>query len=152
MALVQRDYILRLIEQVARAIARLLKRKSEGDLPGARREVHQAIVEVLGPAAAMALMTDSRTAANLVSDPRRLHLWCRLLEEDRQLLQLMERPADAATVDRRMVELLLESWMREPHWDDETRALFLAARERGAALHLDASYRAQLAAWEAEQR
>lgn len=152
MALVQRDYILRLMEQVAQAIARLLKRRSDGDLAGARREAHQAITELLGPGGSMAVMADSRTAANLVSDPRRLRLWCRLLDEDRQLLQLMARPAEAAALDRRIVELLLEAWTREPEWDEETRALFHAARARGAAERLDAAFRAQLAAWDAAQR
>ncbi len=152
MALVQRDYILRLIQQVANAIARLLKRKADGDVVGARREAHQAIVELLGAGASMALMADSRTAAHLVGDGRRLRLWCQLLDHDRELLQLMARPAEAAAVDRRIVELLLESWTREPEWDDETRALFSAARGRGAAEQLDAAYRLQLAAWEREQR
>lgn len=152
MALVQRDYILRLIEQVAKAIAAVLRRRDEGDLAGARREAHQAVLELLGPGASMALMADSRTAAHLVSDPRRLRLWCRLLGEDRELLQLMGRPAEAAALDRRIVELLLESWAREPEWDEETRTLFAAARARGGERLLDAAYRAQLSAWEDAQR
>lgn len=152
MALVQRDYIRRLIEQVARAIAALRKRRDEGDLPGARREVHQTVLELLGTGASMALMADSRTAAHLVSDPRRLRLWCRLLHEDRELLQLMGRPAEAAALDRRIVELLLESWAREPEWDDETRTVFAEARALGGDRLLDAAYRAQLSAWEGDQR
>ena len=152
MALVQRDYILRMIERIAAAIARILKRKSDGDLMGARKEVHQATVELLGPASAMAMMVDSRTAANLVSDPRRLRLWARLLEEESAILREMHHDKEAAAVDRRIVELLLEAWSREKEWDEEIQGVFAAARTRGGAAAIDAGFKAALTAWEGEQR
>ena len=152
MALVQRDYILRMIERIAAAIARILKRKSDGDLMGARQEVHQATVELLGPASAMAMMVDSRTAANLVSDPRRLRLWARLLEEESAILREMHHDKEAAAVDRRIVELLLEAWSREKEWDEEIHGVFAAARARGGAAAIDAGFTAALTAWEGEQR
>jgi hypothetical protein len=151
MALVQRDHILRMIEQIAAAIARILKRKTDGDLVGARQEVRQATMQLLGPASAMAMMVDSRTSANLVSDPRRLRLWSRLLDEDSGILRQMGDEKDAAKVDRRIVELLLEAWSREKEWDDETYAVFAAARERGGAESVDAGFKAMLAAWQTEQ-
>lgn len=152
MALVQRDYILRMIERIAAAIARILKRKSDGDLMGARQEVHQATVELLGPASAMAMMVDSRTAANLVSDPRRLRLWARLLEEESAILREMHHDKEAAAVDRRIVELLLEAWSREKEWDEEIYGVFAGARARGGAAAIDAGFAAALTAWEGEQR
>jgi len=152
MALVQRDYILRMIEQVAAAIARILKRKTDGDLVGARQDVHQATMQLLGPAAAMATMVDSRTAANLVSDARRLRLWCRLLAEDSEILRALGRGGEAAAVDRRIVELLLESWGREAEWDEETLAVFAAARARGGGAAIDAGFKAALSGWESAQR
>lgn len=152
MALVQRDYILRMIERIAAAIARVMKRKSDGDLVGARQELQQATMELLGPASAMALMVDSRTAANLVGDAKRIQLWCRLLAEDREVLQSMGREAEARNADRRIVELLLEAWKREKEWDDETRAVFAAARARGGDDAIDPGFRAALEAWEGEQR
>ncbi|MEP7382495.1 MAG: hypothetical protein ABI910_12445 [Gemmatimonadota bacterium] len=152
MALVQRDFILRMIEAIAAAIARVRKRRSEGDLVGARQEVHQATMELLGPAAAMAMMVDVRTAANLVSDPNRLRLWCRLLAEDRALLSEMGKTREAGAVDRRIVELLLEAWQREKEWDEGTRELFTDARARGGADHIDAAFRAALTAWDADPR
>ena len=151
MALVQRDFILRMIEQIAAAIARLRKRKSEGDLVGARQEAHHATLELLGPAAAMAMMVDSRTAANLVSDPRRLRLWCQLLEEDSALQHALGKEREAAATDRRIVELLLEAWSRVKEWDEATYAVFAAVRARGGAAMIDAGFKASLAAWETEQ-
>jgi len=151
MALVQRDYILRLLEQIAAAISQVLKLKTDGDLVGARQEVRRATMELLGPASAMAMMVDPRTAANLVSDPRRLRLWARLLEEDSALLREMQHEKEAAATDLRIVQLLLESWSREKEWDDDIRAVFAAARGRGGDRALDAAYKAALAEWEREQ-
>jgi hypothetical protein len=152
MALVQRDFILRMIEAIAAAIARARKRRSEGDLVGARQEVHQATMELLGPAAAMAMMVDVRTAANLVGDPQRLRLWCQLLAEDSALLAELGRTREAAAADRRIVELLLEAWQREKEWDDQSLATFTAARERGGGDQLDPAHRALLATCDAENR
>src|SRR5512135_2032328 len=113
MALIQRDFILRMIEAIAAAVARIRKRRESGDLVAARREVHNAIVELLGPAAAMVGMLDSRTAANLVSDPTRIAMWARLLHEDAEILREMTRTAEADATERRVMELLLEAWRRE---------------------------------------
>lgn len=152
MALVQRDYIQRLMERIAAAIARAMKRKSDGDPVGARQELQQSIMELLGPAAAMAPMVDSRTAANLVGDPHRIRLWTRLLSMDRELLHDMGREAEARNTDRRIVELLLEGWKREPEWDDDTHAVFAAARVRGGDVPLDPGFAAALRAWDDAQR
>ena len=152
MALVQRDYILRMIERIAAVLARAMKRKSDGDLVGARQELQQATMELLGPAAAMALLVDSRTAANLVGDAKRIQLWCRLLSEDREVLQAMGRESEARNTNRRIVELLLEAWTREKDWDDDTHAVFSAARAHGGDAAIDAGFRAALEAWAREQR
>lgn len=113
MSLVQRDYILRLIEAVGAALARILKRRQEGDLTGARREVDIAVMDLLGRVAGIATHADSRTAADLVGDGHRLTLWAQLLTQDADLLRLMGREAEAASVDRRAVELLLEAYLRD---------------------------------------
>jgi len=109
MSLVQKDYILRLIESIAAAVARVLKRKEAGDLVGARRELDIAIGELLGPSARLAPMMDSRTAAQLVADSRRITAWATLLREDADLLRLMWRDAEASGTERRALELLLEA-------------------------------------------
>lgn len=152
MALVQRDLILRMIEALTAAIVRIRKRRSEGDFVGARQEVQEATRELLGPAAAMAAMVDTRTAANLVSDPRRLRLWSQLLAEDSATLLEMGKARESGAVDRRVVELLLEAWHREQEWDERTREIFADARARGGADQLDPAFRAALHAWDETHR
>lgn len=142
MALIQRDFILRMIEAIAAAIARIRKRRESGDLVAARSEVHNAIVELLGPAAAMVGMLDSRTAANLVSDPTRIAMWARLLHEDAEILREMTRATEADATERRVMELLLEAWRREKVFDEETQKTFELVRTRVPAAALDAGFRA----------
>jgi hypothetical protein len=136
MSLYQRDYILRLIESVAATLRRVLKRREEKDLAGARQDVAMTIGEVLGPGAAMVPMVDSTTAANLVSDPQRLALYCQLLELDGDLLEEMGHTDRAVTTRRRSLELLLELVLRKVELPDETivQVQSLLARVDGASL------------------
>ena len=137
MSLYQRDYILRMIEAVGATLRRVLKRREEKDLPGARQDVATTMGEILGPGgAAMVPMVDSTTAANLVSDPQRLALYCQLLELDGDLLEEMGHTDRAVTTRRRSLELLLELVLRKVELPDETivQVQALVARVDGASL------------------
>jgi hypothetical protein len=136
MSLYQRDFILRMIEAVGATLRRVLKRREESDLAGARQDVAATIGEVLGPGAAMVPMVDSITAANLVSDPQRLALYCQLLEVDADLLADMGHGDRAMATRRRATELLLELVLRKVELPDETivQAQALLTRVDVAAL------------------
>lgn len=130
MALFQRDFILRMIEVVAAALARARRRRLERDLTGARQEVSQAIGQVLGPRGAMAAMVDSRTAADLISDPRQISLYSRLLAEDADIVEEMGQPAQASAIRLRALELMLETVIRKLELADDDRAHMLALSQR----------------------
>jgi hypothetical protein len=151
MSLVQKDYILRLIESIAAAVARVLKRKEAGDLVGARRELDMAIGELLGPSARLAPMMDSHTAAQLVGDSRRVTAWATLLKEDADLLRLMWRDADAGTTERRSLELLLEVWVRDHTLPADALAALEELRNRVDPQLLDVHYREALGSLVAPQ-
>lgn len=121
MAVVQRDFILRMIEAVAAALARVLRRRQEKDFVGARQEILQAIGEVLGPRGAMAAMVDARTAADLISDGRQIALYSRLLAEDADVLDEMGQPDAGRATRQRALELLLETRVRRLELRDEDR-------------------------------
>ncbi len=124
MALVQRDYILRLIEAATAAIARALKRKNEGDVGAARQEIAQAIGQVLGPRGALATMVDARTAADLISDPVQIALYARLLYEDAGILEGGGTGLDTSRkVRQRALELMLETHIRKLELRDEDKEL-----------------------------
>lgn len=117
----QQDYLLRMLQQVAAAIARMLRRKNAGDFVGARQELNAAISELLGPSAQLAPFMDSRTASGLVSDPRMLTSWALLLRQDAELVRLLSNESAARATEQRALELLLEARIRTPELNDEAR-------------------------------
>ncbi len=119
-----------MIEVVAAALARARRRRLERDLTCARQEVSQAIGQVLGPRGAMAAMVDSRTAADLISDPRQISLYSRLLAEDADIVEEMGQPAQASAIRLRALELMLETVIRKLELADDDRAHMLALSQR----------------------
>ncbi len=106
------DYLLRMIQDLARALARVLLRKRERDFGGALRETRDAIGELLGARAELAQRLDSETAAHLVGEPEVVAGWARLVAEEAGIWRELDRPDDAAALDRRALELALEAHLR----------------------------------------
>jgi hypothetical protein len=129
MALVQRDFILRMIEAVSAALARALRRRAEKDYTGARQDIAEAVGQVLGPRGALAAMVDSRTAADIISEARQIALYATLLAEDARILDEMGSADAGRKVRVRALELMLETRIRDlelPDSDlDVLRALVL---------------------------
>ncbi len=136
----QQDYLLRMMQQVAAAIARMLRRKNTGDLIGARQELHAAIGELLGPSAQVAPLMDTRTAAGLLSDPRMVVSWALLLRQDAELLHLTGHPVAAREIERRALELLLEARIRNVELSAEALADLHVLRTRVELTPLDPRY------------
>lgn len=149
MALVQRDYILRLIEAVAAAIARIVRRRDTGDLQGARREAQIATAEFLGPLASVVGSVDPRTAADLIAENWRLAAWAQLLAEDAITLRRMDRLDDAQRQEARACELLLEAHLRGFILDASAKAALRSLQERVPPAALDERYREADAAFRA---
>lgn len=147
MSLVQRDYILRLIEAVAAALARISRRRESGDLQGARREAQIATVEFLGPLASIVGSVDSRTAADLIGESWRLAAWAQLLGADAETLRLMGQSDAADRNDRRAAELLLEVHLRGEALDADAAATLQALEPRVPVASLDERYQDAWSAW-----
>lgn len=150
MALVQRDYILRLIEAATAAIARALKRKNEGDVTSARQEIADAIGQVLGPRGALATMVDSRTAADLISDPVQIALYARLLHEDAGIIEGAGEAGlgTSSKVRQRALELMLETHIRKLELRDEDKDLTKLLLQNVEPGVLSARYREVLSSLE----
>lgn len=140
MSIVQRDYILRLIEAVAAALARIIRRRDSGDFEGARREAQIATIEFLGPLASIVGSVDSRTAADLVGEGWRLSAWARLLAEDAETLRQMNQPEAAQRNDRRACELLLEVVLRGEELESDAVPTLQSLRQRVPLQSLDPRY------------
>jgi hypothetical protein len=67
-----RDYLLRLVREATRALARAAAKRLEGDETEARRILDGALVDLLERHASLFRHTTPRTAAGLLGDPDRV--------------------------------------------------------------------------------
>jgi hypothetical protein len=123
MSLVQKDYILRIIEAAGAALRRALRRKAGGDLEGARQEIASSTADLLGPAAELLNRVDASTAIDLMADPRRVVLWASLMTVDAAVLRAMKQIEAAEALEQRSADLLNELDQRDYPMDAQTAAL-----------------------------
>jgi hypothetical protein len=106
----QEDYILRMVQQLAAAIARIagLNRRAEHDQ--ALAEAERAWGELLGDIPPeIAASVDSRTLAGMLRQPARIRLAHEIVREQAHARAAQGDAAGAARHARRAVELLLEA-------------------------------------------
>ena len=126
----RKDYILRLIRQVAQMLAAMLQRKQSGDLAGALEQGRAAVGELLGPLGNLAPRLDSETAAHLVADADVLAAWAEVVAEEAGVHRLAGDEPAAAAGEKRALELALEAHLRTSA--DRPELLALLARLRPA--------------------
>ena len=97
----QRDVVLRWIEQIARVIAQMLKTGKPEDLELARQEIQAATDRLLGPLALLVPRLDLASAAELLHEPERLFAYAQLLDLQATLREALgELPAALADRQR----------------------------------------------------
>jgi hypothetical protein len=124
----KRDYILRIVEQLAQAIARILALRATGDVPGAIREVEGAAGGIAGMDLRMAGSVDTATLARHVPEPVRMAALARLMYERAGLAGEEGDEAGARRWRVRAVELWRAAEAAGAELDEVARA----ALERGA--------------------
>ena len=156
MAIVQRDYILRLIEEAAAALRRVLRLTADGEPAAAVREAQDAARALLGPMANALTAVDPATAAQLMGDPARLGAWAQLLAAEAAARRALDEGATADLVERRALAIALEAAARQPpDGGPEARSAVAMLRGRVDAALLPDRYQGLLAALDrsaAEQR
>lgn len=107
MSVVQRDYIERLIEQAAQAIAQILQLVRAGDLDPALIVVQKTRDLVLGPMRPVLERVDAASAVYLVGkyELDRLRMYAALLGEEGTIHQLRGKSARAEQCFRHALEL-----------------------------------------------
>ncbi len=78
----QEDYLLRMIQEIGRAMARLRRMLSESESAGptVRAEVSSSTQRLLGADVMILERLDAVSAAQLISSPSRIALWAQLLD------------------------------------------------------------------------
>jgi hypothetical protein len=93
---IRQDYIERLIEQFAAALARILKLNQEQRPEEARRLIRDTALSALGMDYDALLLGDARSTARLLGDPERVRMLARLVTQEADALGLQGDTATAA--------------------------------------------------------
>jgi hypothetical protein len=116
MSITQRDYILRVIEQLGQVVARVMEHVTKHEYEPAMAAVDEAERALLGDQLRSLKGVDATSAALFLHNPERVRGWALLVAQRAYLLGLMERPAAARAEALR------------------AEALYAAAEKRGAKL------------------
>jgi len=93
----QRDYILRIVEALAQAIARIVSLRKKGQIQEAVAEVERTAGALLGVDLRLLEAVGPAVVAAQVGDPRKLEALATLIDER---VHLEQARGDAATADR----------------------------------------------------
>jgi hypothetical protein len=125
----QRDLVLRWLEQLRLIIARLLRGERDASTELVEIELDRAIDQLLGGSAALIDRLDAGSAAALLADPTRIFGYAEALALKSALAQGRGAADPAASLARRALDLGREAVRREPlppkEWTD-----WIAAMER----------------------
>jgi hypothetical protein len=101
----QRDVVLRWIEQIIATVRRMLLGPEAVDPAVADRMIDDAIGRLLGPLTLLVPRLDTESAATLIRDPERIIGLARLLELKAAVLERMGRHEEAQALRLRAAEL-----------------------------------------------
>jgi hypothetical protein len=107
--MIRKDYLERLIEQLAAAFKALLKLRQEQRPEEARQLIRDTALSTLGMEYDVLTMADAASTARLLGHPRRVVGLARLVAEEGELFHEQGEPARAALRWRLALELLEEA-------------------------------------------
>jgi hypothetical protein len=136
------DYIIRLIQQLVDAIARIAGLNRRGDHDKALAEAEQAWGKLLDAPPDLVGAVDTATLAEMLRHPDKMRVAARLLHEEGRALAGKGDPLHAAVRYRRAMELLLEARAIEPSGDDD--AMLMELSREVPVTTLDPRYRARV--------
>jgi hypothetical protein len=108
----QRDLVLRWIEQLGRLVARLVGLGGKAELGAARDQVAEATINLLGPLSLLVPRLETSSAAELLADPDRIFGYAQLLDLDGTISEAMGEKDAAAESRRRALEFAREAVTR----------------------------------------
>ena len=114
---IRQDYLLRIIEQAAQAIARMLGATKKNDYHEAQRQAGEAY-DLLGVPRDLVVRMDSASLAGLFAQPMKIRLLSKLLWQEGELYRATKDPLHGLDRQRRAVELLLEAQRMDPQPED----------------------------------
>jgi hypothetical protein len=146
MSLVERDYVLRMIQLLARAIARILGLREAGKLEEALEEVQTTADTIFGSMRSTLDVIDPQSAARLLTNGDKIEAYATLTAVEASIRDLMGDAELARSGERRALSLYLEALVLEGRLSDDARAAIGALRGRVDESTLPQRYQEALAA------
>lgn len=146
MSIVRRDYILRLIEQFAEVLARIMGLRKAGKLEDAEKLARQTSEGIFGSLFSMIEKVDSSTAAGLLSAREKIVVYAALMAEEAEIAAAKGDARKALARRRRALELYLEA-SRLGELDTHAHSQVKALRECVDVERMDMRYRQLLERW-----
>jgi Family of unknown function (DUF6483) len=140
MSIARRDYILRLIEQFAEMLARIVGLRKAGQLDEAQKLASETADGIFGSLRAMIDQVDASTAAGLLSAREKIAVYAALTAEEAEIVALKGDARKAHARRRRALELYLEA-SRLGELDDHSRADIEVLRQVVDVSRLETRYR-----------
>jgi hypothetical protein len=148
MSLVERDYVLRMIQLLARAIARILGLKQAGKLEEALEAVQTTADTIFGSMRSTLDAIDPQSAARLLTSVEKIEAYATLTAEEASIRELMGDAVLARTSERRALSLYLEALILEGRLGEDARAAIGALRSKVDERTLSQRYQEALASSE----
>jgi hypothetical protein len=145
MSMVERDYILRMIQQLAQALARVLGLKRAGKLDEALAAVRETADGIFGPLLRTVDALDAQSAASLLGSREKIDAYAALTEEEGSIHALKGDERRAGACFRRALTLYLEAAWKGPEISEKERAAIHALREKVDHTRLAPRYQKALA-------
>jgi hypothetical protein len=123
MSIAQRDYILRMIEQLGLFLAKIMGARKAGDFELAEREAKAALGALFGPLAEMLEKVDSASAASLLGGPEKVGAAAALYAERGAAREAAGNQAAARADKKRALELYLEAARLKPLSEEAQKTL-----------------------------
>jgi len=140
MSIHRRDYIMRLIEQFAQVLARIMGLRKAGKLDEAQILVNETADGIFGSLRSMIDKVDASTAAGLLGGREKIAVYAALNAEEAEIAALKGDGRKAQARRRRALELYLEA-SRLGELDAHSLAAIELLRQAVDVDRIDARYR-----------
>ncbi len=107
--MLKEDYIMRMVDQLSRFLARIFKRARQAEFDQALAVLDDAFAEVLGPDAYLLAKVDVDSAVRMLAHPEKVAAYARLVQAEAFIYdQMGERPL-ATKRHQRALSLMVET-------------------------------------------
>jgi hypothetical protein len=144
-AMIESDYILRMIQQLAKAIARIVGLKQAGQLDEALDELRTTADGIFGPIRHTLDAIDARSAAGLLANREKIEAYAAVTAEEASILEQMGDASSARSGEQRAISLYLEALMLSGTVSGDARTAIVELCRRVDEETLPARYRELIA-------